>query len=233
MAAEQGGWPTTPEDLVRAQRELGDTRPPLWRPTASPIVAGVWFAAPRGSPGDRPGEPAWAAVASLRGKEVLAEHVERGSTGAAYRPGLLALREGALLERVVRSLAEPPDVLLVNATGRDHPRGAGLALHLGAVLALPTVGVTDRTLVAETPQGPGAGTGDEASVRLGQDDVAALVRTRAGARPVVVHAAWRTDVRTAVDVVLGSIGRSRTPEPLRCARRLARLARARDGGRPR
>jgi deoxyribonuclease V len=35
--------------------------------------------------------------------------------------------------------AERPDVLLVNATGRDHPRQAGLGVQLGAVLGLPTV----------------------------------------------------------------------------------------------
>jgi deoxyinosine 3'endonuclease (endonuclease V) len=42
----------------------------------------------------------------------------------------------------VRALPVVPEVLVVNATGRDHPRRAGLALHLGAVLRLPTVGVT-------------------------------------------------------------------------------------------
>jgi deoxyribonuclease V len=35
-------------------------------------------------------------------------------------------------------------VLLVNATGRDHLWRAGLALPLGALLDLPTVGVTRR-----------------------------------------------------------------------------------------
>ncbi|MBV8941103.1 MAG: endonuclease V [Solirubrobacterales bacterium] len=43
-------------------------------------------------------------------------------------PGTLALREGRLLEAAVRALPAMPDVLLVNATGRDHPRGAGLAV---------------------------------------------------------------------------------------------------------
>jgi deoxyribonuclease V len=46
-------------------------------------------------------------------------------------------------------LAIVPEVLVVNATGRDDPRRAGPALHLGAVLGLPTVGVTTRPLVAE------------------------------------------------------------------------------------
>ena len=52
------------------------------------------------------------------------------------------MREGPLLEAAVRALEVEPDLLLVNATDRDHPRRAGLALHLGALLDLPTVGVT-------------------------------------------------------------------------------------------
>src|SRR2546425_8927620 len=39
-----------------------------------------------------------------------------------------------------------PDVVLVAGAGKDHPRRAGLALHLGAVLDVPTVGVTDDPL---------------------------------------------------------------------------------------
>jgi deoxyribonuclease V len=53
--------------------------------------------------------------------------VVSGEAGAPYLPGLLALREGALLEAAVRALPRPPEVLLVDATGRDHPRRAGLA----------------------------------------------------------------------------------------------------------
>jgi deoxyribonuclease V len=45
-------------------------------------------------------------------------------------------------------------------------------------------------------------------------------------RPVAAHPAWRTDIDTAVAVVLRTAGSHRTPEPLRRARRLARLARA-------
>jgi len=57
----------------------------------------------------------------------VATAVASGIAGAGYRAGLLALREGPLLEAAVRSLNQVPDILLVNATGRDHPRGAGLA----------------------------------------------------------------------------------------------------------
>jgi deoxyribonuclease V len=62
-------------------------------------------------------------------------------------------------------------------------------------------------------------------------EVARVLRTRAGARPLVIHAGWRTDLDTAVSVVLASIRRARTPEPLRRARREARRARAAEENR--
>jgi deoxyribonuclease V len=63
-----------------------------------------------------------------------------GPAGGPDLSALLAPREGPLLEQAVRALPVAPEVLVVNATGRDHPRRAGLALQLGAVLGLPTVG---------------------------------------------------------------------------------------------
>ena len=52
------------------------------------------------------------------------------------------------------------------------------------------------------------------------------VETRARVKPVLVHAGWRTDLEVAVEVVVNAIMRSRTPEPVRRARELARRARA-------
>jgi deoxyribonuclease V len=155
--------------------------------------------------------------------------VVRGRAGAPYRPGLLALREGRLLEQAVRSLPKPPEVLIANATGPDHPRGAGLALHLGAVLDLPSIGVSDRPLLASGAE-PGPGRGERSPLLLDGTPVALLVRTRAGARPLVIHPGWRTDLETAASVVLAAIRRARTPEPLRRARREARRARAEEEG---
>jgi deoxyribonuclease V len=130
-----------------------------------------------------------------------------------------------LLEKAVRSLRARPEVLVVNGTGRDHPRRAGLALHLGAVLDLPTVGVTERPLLA-TGDLPGQARGAIAPLRLDGELVAFWLRSRNGVRPIVVHASWRTSPEVAIEVVLQLVARVRTPEPLRFARHLARLARA-------
>jgi deoxyribonuclease V len=220
-------WPHSDAELVDVQRALAAARPPPWHPPAAPVVGACAVRFPRGQRGrGARGDAAWASAVALRGREVLAEAVVTGEAAAPYAPGLLALREGPLLEAAVRALAVTPDVVLVDATGRDHPRRAGLALHLGAVLELPTAGVTHRPLVACGP--PPAGTrGATAPLLLGGEPVAAWVRTRPNARPLAVHPAWRTSVEVAVAVVLATTHGPRTPEPLRRARRLARLARSR------
>jgi len=171
------------------------------------------------------GDPAWAAAVVLRDARLLDQSLRRGEAAAPYVPGLLAARVGGVLEAAVRGLTLRPEVLLVDATGSDHPRGAGLAVHLGAVLELPTVGVTHRPLIGEGPW-PADRRGATSRVWIGDEVVASWVRTRRGTRPVVVHPGWRVGLDDAVGLVLELTPRRRTPEPLRLARNLARRARA-------
>jgi deoxyribonuclease V len=225
MPGDSARWPLRYQDLVRLQECLAASSPLAWTPSNGAIaIGGVWFVGPTGSAGVHPGEPAWAAAVALGSRSIDA--VVAGRTPAGYRAGALAMREGPLLEAAVRALPHLPDVLLVNATGRDHPRRAGLALHVGAAVDVPTVGVTHRPLLAVGPEPP-AGTGTVSSLELDGVVVAAWLRTRAGTRPILVHPAWRTDLETALEVVRRSVLGARTPEPLRRARRAARLARAR------
>ncbi len=221
-------WPATPEDLVKVQQRLAAASPEPWRPAGGVVrsAAGCFVCFPRGREGSgAAGDPGWAAAALVIEGRLADVAVVRGQAQAAYEPGLLALREGALLEAAVRGLSEMPEVLIVNATGRDHPRRAGLALHLGARLSMPTVGVTARPLIAEGDW-PSDVLGATSPLRIGDEIVGYWVRTTRGARPLAVHAAWRTDPETAGAVIAGLASGWRTPEPLRQARRAARGARS-------
>lgn len=242
-------------ELAAAGSEARAGRP--WAPPSHPRIGGCFVAFARGEAGPgRPGDRAWAAAvvwpvpaaagsprrtpgAALRGvaqgaaprqaTDVETQAVVAGRVPAAYSPGLLALREGPILAASVDALARRPDVLLVDATGRDHPRRAGLALHLGTVLDLPTVGVTHRPLLA-AGEAPGPARGETSPAYLDGEEVGRWVRTRPGARPVLAHAAWRTGPAVAAGVVLlASTPAARTPVPLQEARRVAREARAGAG----
>lgn len=220
-------WPESPAALIAEQRRIAAVSPPPWEREPGPLRIGgcfVCFARHRSGPLGT-GEPAWAAAAVTRGHRLLGQATVRGLAGAPYEPGLLALREGPLLDAAVRALPHAPHVLIVNATGRDHPRRCGLATHLGAVLGIATIGVTHRPLHAHG-ESPGDQRGATAPLLLDAEIVGFRVRTRPGANPVAVTAGWRTDPATAVTLALAAVRRARTPEPLRRARAAARRERA-------
>ncbi|MBD0293283.1 MAG: endonuclease V [Jiangellaceae bacterium] len=221
-------WPRDSTQLVGAQRALATETPDPWLPPDHELLVGGCFAClPAGISGrGEAGDPIWAAAVVMRGRGLAGHNVTTGRAGAPYEAGLLALRIGPVLERVVGGLPDRPDVLLVDATGKDHPRRAGLALHLGAVLDLPTVGVTHRPLLAHG-QPPRDRRGATSPLVHDGEVVGFWLRTKPGVRPLAVHAAWRIDAPTAVAVVSKYSGRWRTPEPLRRARHLARTARDR------
>jgi deoxyribonuclease V len=219
-------WPTDADAMTERQRRLAQLSPDPWRAgTGSLRAGGCWACFPRGESGPgAAGDLAWSAATLVEDQRTVARRVAPGAARAGYVPGLLAMRLGPLLEQAVLLLPALPDVLLVDGTGRDHPRRAGLAVHLGAELGVPTVGVTHRPLLAQGDWPPDEA-GAAAPLSLDGDVVAAWVRTRAGARPLVVHPGWRTDLDAAVEVVRRLTVR-RTPEPLRAARQAAREARA-------
>ncbi len=205
-------WPTDAESLAAAQRQLAAASPELWRPQGgSPLVGACWVCFPRGLSGrGSAGDPAWAAAVVMSGGHVVSHRVVTGMAGAPYVPGLLALRIGPLMERAVHGLAPRPDVVLLDATGRDHPRGAGLALQLGAVLGLPTAGITHRPLLARG-EWPEDRRGATSPLRLGDRVVGCWMRTQPGVRPLAVHPGWQVDLATAVELVASTSVRWRTP----------------------
>jgi deoxyribonuclease V len=216
-----GGWPKDAQALEREQRRLAFAAPEPWAPGPGLQRVGgcsICFATVAGQ------ELGVAGAALLSGGRLEAAVSARGPILAGYEAGRMALREGPLLEAAVRALPRAPEVLLVHAAGRDHPLRAGLAVQLGAALDLPTVGVTERPLVA-TGAWPGGHRGAHSPLQIGEERVGAWVRTRAGAKPVAVHAGWRTDPEVAVAVVLAAgTGAARLPQPLRHARGVARRA---------
>ena len=219
-------WPDDADSLIAYQERLAAAAPaPFAMHLGTARIGGCWVCFPRGLTG--PGtdhDPAWCAAVIMFGGRVVEERMISGTVTSPYLPGLLALRLGPLMEHAARALSASPDVLLLDATARDHPRRAGLALHLGAELDIATIGVTHRPLVAsgEWPSDRRAAT---SPLRIGNSVVGCWLRTQPGVRPLAIHPGWGIDLITAVELITMLTTRRRTPEPLRRARQLARRAR--------
>ena len=227
-------WPTSIAGLSDTQMLLATLRPDSWTAvTEDLVVGGVFVCFGRGGTGPgAAGDAGWAGAAVMRDGRITERVSVSGTAGGGYRAGYLALRDGPLLEKAVLALQELPGVLLVDATGRDHPRRAGLALHLGAMLGIPTVGVTHRPLLAAGEWPRSDARGATSRLTLENEVVGTWLRTQTGRRPLAVHGAWRTSPAAACSVILATTFDYRTPEPLREARRLARTARSNTGGDP-
>lgn len=141
-----------------------------------------------------------------------------------YVTGLLAFREAPAVLAAVGKLSEPPDLLLVDGHGLAHPRGFGLACHVGIAAGLPTIGVGKTRLIGEAPE-PGAERGSTAPLLLRGVEIGRVVRTRADVRPVFVSVGHRVSLASAVAWTLACARRTRLPEPLRLADRLCRRGR--------
>lgn len=219
-------FPTDLAELTALQDRIGRLSPDEWLPEPAAATGGCFVCFTRGGTAfGEAGEAGWAAAVTMRGNRVVSHAAVAGKAGSPFAAGFLAAREGPLLFTACASLDPTPGVLLVNAAGRDHDRRAGMAVQIGWALDIPTVGVTHRphrgSAITPLPR-----RGSYSPLVVDGDVVGAMLSTRDDTRPLAVSAGWRTSPETAIAVVLAAGGRARTPEPLRRARTLARLARA-------
>src|SRR5207247_8442409 len=101
-------WPQTAEELAQVQYALAEAELPEWEPRGeTEEIGGCFVCFERGASGPgHAGDRGWAGAALSSGATAVA----LGRAGAEYEPGLLALREGRLLEDAVRALPRAPDV---------------------------------------------------------------------------------------------------------------------------
>ena len=143
-----------------------------------------------------------------------------GKTPLPYIPGLLTFREGPILISAFEKLNIRPDVMIFEGQGIAHPRGFGLASHLGLWLDLPSIGCT-KTPLLPVPISVEDSRGKFQLIRDHGRRVGAVVRTKRGVKPVFVSPGHRIDLPTSVKMVLATCQRFRMPEPLRLAHQLA------------
>src|SRR5687767_7079710 len=107
------GWPATVEALVAEQERLGRERRPSCDPRGVRRVGGCAVCFRRGGPGPgAAGDPGFAGAALFDQGRLVGRATVGGPAGADFEPGLLALREGPLLEAATRALPRAPEVLL-------------------------------------------------------------------------------------------------------------------------
>jgi len=166
------------------------------------------------------------AVYSFPDLTLVEEAALDGPCPFPYIPGLLSFREAPIIIEIWNNLKHRPDVLLVDGQGLAHPRGLGIASHLGLLLGVPTIGAAKSRLVGEGEE-PGIEAGAATPLYWQGQVVGWILRTRKGVRPLFVSPGHRVSLTDCREITLGCLRGYRVPEPLRRADRLSRECRVR------
>ncbi len=216
MRKVRHSWNLTPRAAIALQQRLRSRVVRLGRPRQVRTVAGTDVGFARG------GGVAHAAVAVLSFPQLeLVDHVvARQRVRFPYVPGLLSFREIPALLAALDRLRVKPDLILCDGHGFAHPRRFGIACHLGVICGVPTIGVAKSRLIGEHAE-PGGRRGARVPLRDKGETIGAVLRTRAGTRPIYVSIGHRVSLAVAVRYALACTTRFRLPETTRWAHRLA------------
>ena len=175
------------------------------------------------------GDIAVSAAVVVRDGETVETATARHETRIPYIPGLLAFREGNAVVASLRALEAKPDVVLVDGSGRIHPRQAGLATHIGVALNVPTVGVAKSLLCGTLRRSFERLEEGERVPILADDGVDAPDGTTIGyavqtkqyapdaattVNPLYVSPGHRVSAETAADIVAEACDGYKLPEPV-------------------
>lgn len=155
------------------------------------------------------------------GLALMDQYVVAREIAFPYVPGYLSFREGPAVMEALDGLARRPGLIMFDGQGIAHPRGIGLASHIGVLRDLPAIGCAKSRLVGEFEM-PGPRKGSYSPLIYRGQTVGLVLRTRDSVRPLFVSPGHRIDLDGALRITLGCTAGYRLPEPLRIADMLSK-----------
>lgn len=144
------------------------------------------------------------------------KHIET-EVAIPYMPTFLAFREAGPIAKAVKHLQL--DILMLDGHGIAHPRGIGVASHVGVLLDVPTIGVAKRILCGEV----------EGEIKTGKPEpliyegkqVGYAYRSKERTNPLYISPGHKVSLESSLRIVKHCIKDHKLPEPTRLAHNLA------------
>lgn len=205
-------WDVSSQEAIQIQKELRSRLDLTKLPSTIRHVAGadVSFSRKLGR--------IWAGVVVFSFPELsrIEEKWIQDRVSFPYIPGLLSFRELPVLLKALKRLNTDPELILCDGQGIAHPRGLGLASHLGLLVDRATIGCAKSRLVGAFSE-VGQQKGSYAPLWYKEQVVGAVLRTRRGVKPLFISPGNRISLDESVKIVLECCIKYRMPEPTRQA----------------
>jgi len=214
-------WDVTYKEAVKIQNDLKDKVSLKKIDKRIKYVAGLDVSYAKGS------NIMWAGVVVLDFPSLnkAEERWSQKKVSFPYIPGLLSFREIPALIDALRKMEIEPDLIFCDGQGIAHPRGLGLASHLGILLNKSTIGCAKSPLVGTYNQ-VGERKGNYAYLMHQNRIIGAVVRTRSKVKPIFVSPGYGVMLNDCVKFVLETCSKFRIPEPTRQAHLLVNSVRS-------
>jgi deoxyribonuclease V len=138
-------------------------------------------------------------------------------TDFPYIPGLLSFREAPALLQAFSQLDRTPEVLVFDGQGIAHPRGLGIASHMGLLLDAPSIGCAKSRLTGHYQAPPPERGAYTPLYGADQTPLGAVLRTKERTKPVFVSVGHKMELSQAIAILLHCARGYRIPEPTRLA----------------
>lgn len=129
--------------------------------------------------------------------------VAREISDFPYVAGLFVYREGPAVCKLLESLPGLPPLIVFDSQGIAHPRGLGMAAHIGVLYDVPTLGLTRKRLSGAYRDLVEQDKATAPLVNKNDKVVGLAVRFKSRCEPVFGSPGHRTSVRTLSDYCSG------------------------------
>ena len=211
--ARRHSWNLSPRDAIRLQARLAGSLKTGVREVCPIKIERIRLIAGADVSYSKKTNTCYAAVTVFRFPD-MAIVEERTSARRAvfpYIPGLLSFRESAPLIAAFSHLKCEPDLLVFDAQGIAHPRRFGLASHVGYLYNKPSIGCAKSRLIGDFVQ-PGLRAGDWSYLRIGEEIVGCVLRSKTNCKPIYISPGHLMDVEWARRFIAQCLGLYRLPE---------------------
>lgn len=144
-----------------------------------------------------------------------------------YIPTFLSYREFPAILKAYMRLKKKPDLILLDGQGICHPRGLGLASHVGVFLNKPAIGVAKSRLCGEF-RDPKPGKPEK--ILFKKKQVGWVFRDKKF-KPIFISPGHRVSLSGSLKIALACLKNHRIPEPLRLAHLYANEAKVKHASR--
>ncbi|MBP7722226.1 MAG: deoxyribonuclease V [Alphaproteobacteria bacterium] len=140
-----------------------------------------------------------------------------------YIPGLLSFREAPVIIKALQQVKKKPDMIFIDGQGIAHPRGLGIASHIGVLTGYPSIGVAKSVLCGSYKE-PGMKKGQSEPLVYKSNKIGTVLRSRDNVNPLFISPGHKISHESAVDFVQRCLTRYRLPEPTRIADKLSKFS---------